>query len=303
MTIKRYIFFSFILCLSSCINSESKYFNKAGDNPNGAALSDQDSVNRSSTLVLYQIIDAIPPPLEIMGMINSTGASYSRELLSNPDNLYKYNSNYLKSINLGIYAADIGYISIYNNTQDAITYLSAIQELAEELSIGHFFNFRTMSELAAKRDNLDSLLHLSTLGFENMNEYLKQQNRGKVSMLILLGSWIEGLYLSTTLYQENPSDALKERIGEQKIMLDNVNLLFEYYQKDEELVNLARDFRRLKEIYDEIEIIYKQAKPVMQEKDGVYTIHTSTTTEVDISEEQIVSIHSLGNEIRNNLIN
>ena len=65
-------------------------------------------------------------------------------MLNSSDNLSKYNSNYQKALNLGIYGTDLGYTNIYEQNQDGIKYLSSIKSLAEGLNIGQFFDILTI---------------------------------------------------------------------------------------------------------------------------------------------------------------
>ena len=67
-------------------------------------------------------------------------AKYNGSLLNQSDNLPKYNNNYKKALNLGVYGTDLGYTNIYGQNQDGIKYISSIKSLADELNIGQFFD-------------------------------------------------------------------------------------------------------------------------------------------------------------------
>jgi hypothetical protein len=69
-------------------------------------------------------------------------------------------------------------------------------------------------------------LLITTKNFNNINGYLQQQKRANLSILILTGGWLEALHITCQVVEKNPNnDALKERIGEQKIILENIMLL------------------------------------------------------------------------------
>ena len=107
-------------------------------------------------------------------MLKDAGTQYDYSLLNEPANSSNYNSNFNKAINLGIYGTDLGYANIYEENQDAIQYLNSIKGLANDLSIGQFFDFTTIARLATNSKNLDSLLLITTQNFNSINSYLHQ---------------------------------------------------------------------------------------------------------------------------------
>src|SRR6476620_10659875 len=89
--------------------------------------------------VIGQILQGIPAPLEISVLLKESGKKYNGAILNSPDHLSKYNSNYKRALNLGIYGTDLGYTNIYEQNQDGIKYMGSIKELADGLKIGQFF--------------------------------------------------------------------------------------------------------------------------------------------------------------------
>ncbi|MBL4716195.1 MAG: hypothetical protein JKX95_06125 [Bacteroidia bacterium] len=252
--------------------------------------------------MMFEIIESIPAPIETATMIKDIGAPYYEELINSTSNAINYSTNFKKAVNLGIYGANLGYINIYNEVGSAVSYLSTISELANDLRVGQFFDFHTLKRLASNRDNLDSLLYISTKGFDKMNNYLKVQNRGNISVYMLVGGWLEALYLSTQIAESNESDVLTERIGEQKITIDNIRLLLTVYKRDPFVRDLLGDIEELKAIYDEVEITTTYKEPTMIEEDGALMIEDNTVTEINITKEQIAKIRKKASEIRAELI-
>jgi len=191
------------------------------------ANSDQPTISEE---VITDIIQQIPSPLEISVLLKEVGSDYDRSILNEPGATSNYNSNYKKALNLGIYGTDLGYTNIYEQNQDALEYLNSIKTLADGLSIGQFFNFSTIQRLATNSKNLDSLLLITTQNFNSINTYLQEQKRSNMSILLLTGGWLEALHISCQVLQQQPDNAqLRERIGEQKIILENIMLLLSFY--------------------------------------------------------------------------
>src|SRR6187401_1869103 len=123
--------------------------------------------------VINAILDQIPSPLEISVLLKHSGSKYDLSVLNDSDNLSKYNSNFKKALNLGVYGTDLGYTNIYEKNQDGIDYIRSIKSLADDLNIGQFFDVQTIGKLAANSKNLDSLVLLTTLNFNHINHYLQ----------------------------------------------------------------------------------------------------------------------------------
>ncbi|MCK5210732.1 MAG: hypothetical protein KAQ79_22030, partial [Cyclobacteriaceae bacterium] len=132
--------------------------------------------------VIADIIQQVPSPLEISYLLKDAGTQYDFNLLNTPTNVSNYNSNFDKALNLGIYGTDLGYANIYEENQDAILYLNSIKGLANDLSIGQFFDFGTIARLASNSKNLDSLLLITTQNFNNINGYLQENQRSNLSV-------------------------------------------------------------------------------------------------------------------------
>ena len=55
-------------------------------------------------------------------MIKKSGALYDKNMMNPVSNLSKYSDGMKQSLNLGIYGADLGYVTMYENTGDAMEY-------------------------------------------------------------------------------------------------------------------------------------------------------------------------------------
>jgi hypothetical protein len=264
---------------------------------------DSSSVSNSSVPkeLMEEIMRSIPSPVEIASLIKNSGADYSPDILNSTDNLDNYNTNYKKAINLGIYGADLGYINMYEKNTDAVAYLTSVKRLADDLRIGQFFDFNTLKRLASNKQNLDSLLYISNKGFANMDNYLREQNRANISVMILMGGWLEGLHLATKISQQKDNPKLDERIGEQKISVDQLVMILAAYEKDKNLQLLLADLKELKAIYDTIEIVYTEGEATMEEVNGVLMVVDNSTSTVKISKEEIKKISAILDKTRSRL--
>lgn len=254
--------------------------------------------------IINDILQSIPSPLEISLLIKEVGTVYQKSDLNDYNNVSRYNSSFKQALNLGIYGTDLGYANIYNKNQDALSYLNSVQKLAEGISIGQFFDYNTLKQLAESADeNLDELLRTTTANFEKINYHLRQQKREYLSILLLSGGWVEALYLTTMVHDRTKNEVLREKIGEQKIVLDRILLVLDVYKDRRDFPELINDLKELQKIYDQIEIETVYGQPTMVEKDGMLVVVDNTKSVVKITDRDIDSITSLLKSIRRKIIN
>lgn len=252
---------------------------------------------------MADIVENISSPVEMAALIKSLGVPFSKEYLAPTDNADNFNNSFKQAFNLGIYGADLGYLNMYNKTSSVLDYISVIKDLADAIKVGQFFDFNTLKRLATNNTNLDSLMYISVHSFNLMDNYLRDNNRGNLSSLIITGVWVEGLYLATQVAQKNPHDDLAERIGEQKITLEKLLILLNNYKKDPRFSDLIGSLRELNSLFKEVNITYEVGEPEAVEQDGMLVIIQNEKSIVEISPEKLQEIIEKTKEVRNTLIN
>lgn len=254
--------------------------------------------------VIGDVLQRIPAPLEISVLLKESGKKYNSSYLNSPDNTSKYNSNYKKALNLGVYGTDLGYTNIYEQNNDGVKYMGSIKSLADGLNIGQFFDIETIGRLATNSKNLDSLLLITTQNFNSINHYLQTQDRSNLSVLFLTGGWIEALHILCEVAAANPTNKeLQETIGEQKIILENIMLLLSFYKDtDPNMAALLTDVEELKKAYDKVKVTYTYKESTFEIVDGVMVIKDNSSSTIEITPEDVSSIKSITQEIRNKVI-
>lgn len=249
-----------------------------------------------------EILKQIPSPIETSVIIKKAGGTYSKEILNPSENAQNYSSNYKKALNLGVYGADLGYINIYEKNKESLYYLNSIKSMADGLNIGQFFDFETIKRLASNNKNADSLLNITTDNFNKINSFLYEQKRSDQSVLILTGGWLESLNIMCKIAQKNKNPKLYERIGEQKIIIDQLVLVLTNYESDSNIKLLTTDLKQLQKIYEKVQITYTYKESKMEIVDGIPTIVDKSESKVNITDAQVVEVANLTNAIRNKIV-
>jgi hypothetical protein len=160
---------------------------------------------------IEEVVYNIPSPTEIPYLLQATGADFNESLIHSKAKVDQYASRHDKAaLNLGVYVADVGYLSSYDKTQEAISQLGAAKTLAENLGVVGAFDTETLQKFEANISNKDSLSRLLDSTIKKTEDFLKDANRNKLSALVIAGSFVEGLYISTGLIKTYPKNILPE---------------------------------------------------------------------------------------------
>ncbi len=210
---------------------------------------------------LKKLIYPIPTPLEISNMLNKAGANYILNISNKPENADKYFTEEAKALNLGVYGADISYSATYNKSQETLNFLVSTKKLREELEIQTSCNAGLSSRMERNIDNQDSVYFILTCAYKNTFEYLNDNNKGAISVLILAGGWIEGLFISTELAElTNKYQDIYQGIADQKETLNKLIPLMENYKGNQKVNEISTKLKDLKKIFDELIVIEGRAQ-------------------------------------------
>lgn len=250
-----------------------------------------------------EMISSVPNPVEMTSLLQRSGVVYSQELLNPVGNVYNYNTNFKRALNLGVYGTDLVYMNIYDRTISTLRYLTNVRDLAADLRVEQFFDYETLNRLSESSRNIDSVLFITNSGFDGMSRYLIGQGRSNISVLISYGTWIESLYIATHVQTMPPNrETINMRIGEQKKVLDNIILLLHTYRRDANFEELISDLMELKREFDKVTISYVYAEPTMKEMDGMIVLVDNSRSEVIITDDAIAGITRVVAKIRNQII-
>jgi hypothetical protein len=120
---------------------------------------------------------------------------------------------------------------------------------------------------------------------------------------MIIGVWIEAQYLAKQVVKQFPNKMLSDRIGEQKIILNDLILLITpYCNRSAEFTNLCESLSEVRNKYKDVRITYTQGEPVSVEKEGGLIVTQTETSIVEMSKEQLDGIIEATGNLRNRLI-
>ena len=82
---------------------------------------------------------SLPSPLLMVKVFKKTGLKYMDGLANSPENASKYSSVQSKTLNLGVYSADLAYTVLNKQTQLAAQYMESVKRLSDDLGMSSLF--------------------------------------------------------------------------------------------------------------------------------------------------------------------
>ena len=278
---RRYFIFFVVLFTGfviSCVSDSSKNDRVKVDVEN---LSKAD-LAEESVQTARQIFYSLPSPLETAMMLKRSGADYNSELLNPVENIAQYTTVKSMALNLGIYSTDLSYASLFDQTPASIKYMTVSKKLAEGLGILNAIDDAVIERLEENVNNRDVIMDIISETFLNTNSILEENDRVSIGAIIIVGGWIEGLYIATTLVNDagNADFELVERIIDQKLSLSTIIKLLQQYSENSDVKEVLNDVEELNVIYNKVQISFSQVE-VVNDTSKVATLRGKNVVSVD----------------------
>ncbi|MCT4602210.1 MAG: hypothetical protein N4A59_04765 [Marinifilum sp.] len=244
--ISRYTFILFALALSvvSCKSVDKK---KNGEQTVKPLL------KKAIESEIKDVVYPLPTTFELTSMLNRIGADYILGLSNSSDNADKYFTEKARALNLGVYSAALSYASTYNRKQETMLFLKASKTLIDNLEIASAYNETLVADVEKSLDDKDQLVKVITNSFYDTYEFLNKNGKANLSLLVVSGSFIEGLYIATHISENtyaNPE--IVKVIFDQKASLEKLLEVLEPEKKDPNVAALITEFTGLKASYDKV---------------------------------------------------
>ena len=255
------------LCAFTACTSENKGGGTEGDTTTTAAT---DAATDTAVVVSTgddnKVLSGLPPTSEVPALLQLSGADFNPTLVNAAGKSSGYTTTTDKAaLNLGVYASDIGYLSVYDKTQDVITYLKSAEKLANHLGLNNTFGTEMQQRFQKNVNNKDSLVKIVDESMNYVNSFLKEGNRDATAALIVTGSFIEGLYLSTGLIEKYPKDvpadvrnqtltSLITSITKQEESLDDLIEILEEVKSDPQAQAYLAQMQELKKQFETLNL-------------------------------------------------
>ncbi|MFT4595541.1 MAG: hypothetical protein ACI9UR_002028 [Bacteroidia bacterium] len=218
--LKNTLPFCIALALVSC-GSEPKI---EADSPAPEVAEVEKEMTEEDLAEADAMIKNMPSPIEMAILVKHAGGEYNPDLLNDLKNIDNYLTTGKKTLNMGIYSSDVGYTSLYKQTQETVFFLDNVRKLSDAIGLSDAFNKLMFERVQANIENRDSLLQILSSSYDMANRYLKENNRMNTSVLMMAGGWVESMYLAANLGDEGgrPENIIALRVLEQEVVLGKI---------------------------------------------------------------------------------
>lgn len=281
----------------SCNNSDKKDSSSTSEEVVDQELQEKQQVVNDVKKVMY----SLPSPVETTLLLKKAGAGYDESLLNPTSNSTRYNTDKQKALNLGVYGADLSYASIFEQDQTIMQYMNVSKKLAIGLDLLAAIDQSIIDRLEANHDNRDSVIRIISETFLNSNSTLKEDNRPEMAALILVGGWVEALYLATQLTKDVVKDKdLVERIVEQKLSFSEMEKLLGMYTDNPDIAEVLTQLQPISQSFNAIEIVKSGIETITDEETGSTVL--KATQKINITQAQYDALKLASANLRNSFI-
>jgi hypothetical protein len=194
---------------------------------------------------------AVPTPNELFEIIKIQGGEQRPGLVNTLDNRPNYVDLKAKSLNFGVYSADLAYMSCFGIGTEFLMYFKAIEEMGEELGISGAFDEELMERIENNEGDSDTLFAISNETYYDSYLYLEENGKGVELCLIMAGGYIESLYIICNLVDKfKEGDPIIEKIGDQKLVLENLLDFILQYSDDQMVSEVMDDLITLSDVFE-----------------------------------------------------
>lgn len=236
----------------------------SGKKKEGSASEEFNAASEDVKEKVEKVIYNIPSPSEIPYVIEATGADFNPNIVNDLAKSEAYAISPDKAaFNLGVYATDIGYLTSYGKTQEAVNYMDANVKLSETIGIQDAVDLEVLNRFEENLGNPDSLAVIIDESIAKSDAYLQENDRSNMAALIIGGTFVEGLHIATQIIETYPKDILADDqrmtvltplirlVVKQKEPLSDVISLLESVDSQEEwIAGIVSDLQELHQVYD-----------------------------------------------------
>jgi hypothetical protein len=166
----------------------------------------------SSTRKISVVISNIPFPSNILDTLHSVNAKFDADLTNPVGNINLYSESNVQAINLGVYGADLAYVISFEQFQSVGIYMKTTKFLADYIGIPLAFTEQVIQRCEKNQNNKDSLTQIEFQSYNVIDQTLKQNQRTAAEVLVLMGGWLEGAYLTTQGIISVPNSSDKQKV-------------------------------------------------------------------------------------------
>lgn len=249
---------------------------------------------------IKEVYYRFPSPDEMFVIIDSIGLQFDNTLLLPTENAGKYLDSKSQALNLGVYIADLAYITLFERYKESVDYLQVIHQLSEKIRIASAFDENLVDRIEKNIRNIDSLRAISDDALTSLINYLVRNDKENTFAIISIGGIIEFYYLALNLVGDyKPENQNIQRIVDQKMAFDNLMKYSYEFSDDPNVSGTLEIVEPLSDFLNNITVV-KVKTTITKTEDG--RIIVGGGDKLKITEEEYNEFKILVGQIRKKII-
>jgi len=218
-----------------------------------------DTIGGGTAPARKEILYGLLTPTEVTAMFGRLGIQYNQTVLNPTENKNLYTSSSKASLNLGIYGVDFGYIKMFGIGQKMIDYILTVKDMSNKLGIPDELLMAPIRKMESDMSDPDTIMALVNKSYSDIENHLRKDGRESTAGLMLMGGWVEALYITTQLLYDpaKPDREVIEKIAQQKYTLTSLLGFMRNYYDDPVVVYYTKKLIFLKRYFDTFDIYFK----------------------------------------------
>lgn len=244
---------------------------------------------------------SVPTPNELFNVLKILDMPFNPELMNDPANVDNYTESTSQALNFGVYSADLAMAASFNEGTKTLALFKTIRNLSESLDISSAFDETVFKRIEENMNSgqTDSLTVLSNETYYDAYSYLEENQRGATLSLMVVGGWIESLYIMAHSGEYVEGSEFSKRLADQKLTMENLMGFLMDYQDNEDVMIIMEELIPLDEFFMNLEMVEGDAINTTQE-DGVYVL--TGGSEASISQDDFETLKTLVSDLRMSII-
>ncbi|TVR74308.1 MAG: hypothetical protein EA408_03015 [Marinilabiliales bacterium] len=273
----------------------------AAEPVNGITVADESLV--LSDEILGEIIYSFASIVEIPALVSDLGVPFSSGFLLPASEVPQPGTEIGNAIMLGILGPGMGYMAMYGETGDMPGYIPVMSRAAAGIGAEELFDFDNIQQLASGQPDPAMLSFSFMQSYNRTGDHMRETGRIHLGTALVAGVWIEGLHLLTRAAAVLPDEEIHDRIGEQKIILNELIIILRTHRRSHrEFSSLISMLEEIKKVFDKVEIVYEVDDPQAVERDGMLMVVQNQRSYVNIAQEHVDQITTRIENIRDKII-
>jgi hypothetical protein len=235
----------YLIGISSCSSCNSKNAKKLKVNE----AEKVDTIKRAIKKTVYPL----PSSAQVIKALNDMEVAYQIGVTNPAENVKKYYQNKSRALAVGIYGADLSYVTIYNIMQEVTRYMDVLKSLSYELNLSQIYKPELYDSIKTNFDNKDKLVNILEKAFNDTYSYMSDNDQQVLALLVVGGAWVEGMYLTCIVSDASFQDARFSKVLlDQKKSFELYIDLIKPYKEDEAVGNLIKNLEPIQKVYQGI---------------------------------------------------